>query len=59
MEKNNMGYYSEIHAQMQEDGELDEENHPTPDEMENNMTTNGEKYENTNTTQAVKEQDRF
>ena len=42
-----MGYYSEIHAQMQEDGELEEENHPTPDEMENNMTTNGEKYENT------------
>jgi len=54
-----MGYYSEIHAQMQEDGELDEENHPTPDEMENNMTTNGKKYENTNITQAVKEQDRF
>ena len=59
-----MGYYSEIHAQMQEDGELEEENYPTPDEMPNNITslnmsTKEKQYEKANTTQRVKEQDRF
>ena len=41
-----MGYYSDIHLQMQEDGELEEEQeHPTPDQIPEVKIINGEMYD--------------
>jgi len=51
-----MGYYSDVHQQMMEDGELDDFD-PTPPIEENN--TIKEKYEKTNDNQRVEKQDRL